>query len=245
MKKVFLLILVFGFCQARSRSLRVYFKDKGYVKSNISLSDVQLSPKAIQNRTLRNIEFDKADLPLNENYVVALKNIGATIKAKSRWFNYVLIEGVSSEQLLHFNFISKVEESQKYKVDFAEIKESRSKNTASNLNYGLSRNQIEMVRGEILHDFNFQGQGMTIAVIDGGFRAADTGKAFDSLWINNRILGTKSFVPSSSSVYSGGNHGTRVLSILGGFLDGQIIGSAPKANYWLLKSELESSERVS
>lgn len=242
MKKIFLLILVIGFSNARSQTLRVYFKDKGYIKSEISIADVSLSPKAIQNRQLRGISINAEDLPVNENYIQALVNVGAVIKAKSRWFNYVLIEGLKKDQLIEFNFISKYEEAQQYRVEFAEVNDNNNKTNTSNLNYGLARPQIEMVRGHILHDFNFQGQGITIAVLDGGFAGADSGKAFDSLRMNNQILGTKSFVSSSPTVYEDGRHGTRVLSILGGYLDGQIIGSAPKANYWLLKSERESSE---
>lgn len=243
MKKIFLLLLVIGFTNARSQTLRVYFKDKAYVKADISISDVAISPKAIQNRILRGIELNQEDLPVNPNYVQALKNIGAQLKAKSRWFNYVLIEGVNETQLQEFDFIFKIERPEQYLVEFAEIKDLNNKTSASNLNYGLARQQIEMVRGEVLHDFNLQGQGITIAVLDGGFIGTDTGTAFDSLRINNQILGTKSFVNSSPTVYEDGAHGTRVLSILGGYLEGQIIGSAPKANYWLLKSERESSEK--
>lgn len=242
MKKIFLLILVIGFTNARSQTLRVYFKDKAYIKSEISIADVSLSPKAIQNRQIRGIAINEEDLPVNKNYIQALENVGARVKAKSRWFNYVLIEGLNKDQLIEFDFISKYEAAQQYTVEFAEINEYTNKTNTSNLNYGLARPQIEMVRGHILHDFNFQGQGMTIAVLDGGFAGSDSGKAFDSLRINNQILGTKSFVSSSPTVYEDGRHGTRVLSILGGYLDGQIIGSAPKASYWLLKSERESSE---
>lgn len=243
MKKFILFIFLLGFVQLKSQSLRVYFKDKAYIKSSISVEDVALSPKAIQNRYMRNIGFNEDDLPISESYLNSLREVGAEIIGKSRWFNCALITGVSEDQLLQFDFIAKVEFAEKYNVDFAEISNQKSNKSTSSFNYGLARQQIEMVRGEILHDFNFQGQGMTIAVIDGGFSGVDTGKAFDSLWMNNRILGTKSFVNSHPTIYEDGSHGTRVLSVLGAHLEGQIIGSAPKANYWLLKSEKESSEK--
>lgn len=244
MKKLFLFLLILGFAKGHSQTLRVYFKDKGYIKSTVSISDVALSPKAIQKKSLRGIAINQEDLPVNTSYIKALVNIGAQIKAKSRWFNYVLIEGVHENQLLEFDFISKIEVPLTYEVQFANMDQNVNKTAVSNLSYGLARQQIEMVRGDILHDFNFQGQGLTIAVIDGGFVGTDSGPAFDSLWINNQILGTKSFVSANPTVYEDGSHGTRVLSVLGAYIDGRIIGSAPKADYWLLKSERESSEKA-
>ena len=46
-----------------------------------------------------------------------------------------------------------------------------------------------MLNGHILHEYGYKGEGMQIAVIDAGFTDADILPAFDSLWINNQILG--------------------------------------------------------
>lgn len=105
------------------------------------------------------------------------------------------------------------------------------------LNYGASFNQINMLSGDYLHYQGFQGQGMVIAVLDAGFYKVDSLPAFDSLRTNNQILGTYDFVQGNTSVYEDHNHGMNVLSTMGGYLDGQIIGTAPKASYWLLRSE--------
>jgi len=44
-------------------------------------------------------------------------------------------------------------------------------------------------------------------------------------------------------VFDAPSHGMKVLSIMGGNIPGELIGSAPKANYWLLRSEDNSSEQ--
>ena len=83
---------------------------------------------------------------------------------------------------------------------------------------------------------------MQIAVIDAGFINADILPAFDSLWINNQILGQRDFVDGDNWVLDAHTHGMVILSILGANLPNELMGSAPKANYWLLRSEDAGSE---
>jgi subtilisin family serine protease len=68
--------------------------------------------------------------------------------------------------------------------------------------------------------------------------------AFDSLWLNGQILGSRDFVQPGNDVYSTSisSHGTRVLSTMGANLPGQLIGTAPQASYWLLRSEDTNGE---
>ena len=65
---------------------------------------------------------------------------------------------------------------------------------------------------------------------------------FDSLWQNNQILGTRDFVSGGEVLFDGHPHGSMVLSCMGGNYPGQLIGTAPKASYWLLRSEDGGSE---
>jgi hypothetical protein len=85
---------------------------------------------------------------------------------------------------------------------------------------------------------------MTIAIIDAGFWYADTIHAFDSLWINNQILGTKDFVNPGGNVFREYPHGMEVLSTIAANLPGQIVGTAPKAKFWLLRSEDAATENL-
>jgi hypothetical protein len=110
--------------------------------------------------------------------------------------------------------------------------------STTELNYGAAENQIDQINGIPLHNMGYQGQGMVIAVLDGGFEGVQEHPAFDSLWANNQILGTKDFVhPYDQNVFSESGHGKSVLSTMGANQPGQMIGTAPKAAYWLLRSE--------
>jgi hypothetical protein len=76
------------------------------------------------------------------------------------------------------------------------------------------------LNGQFLHNNGFQGPGMHIAVLDGGFLNVDSYMAFDSLWMNNQILGIKDFVDPSTPFFSTDEHGMNVLSCMGGNVPG-------------------------
>ena len=115
---------------------------------------------------------------------------------------------------------------------------------SSAYNYGPSFNQINMIGGVCLHNQGFHGEGMVIAILDAGFYKADSLSVFDSLRVNNQILGTWDFVDNDTTVYDAHQHGAWVLSTLGGNLPGQIVGTAPKASYWLFRTEQGATEYV-
>ena len=107
--------------------------------------------------------------------------------------------------------------------------------------YGPAARQIEMSNGHLLHEAGFKGQGMTIAVIDVGFHNADRITAMENI----HILGTKDFVrPETTDIYAEGNHGMKVLSCMGMNQPYVMIGTAPEASYWLLRSEDDLSEHL-
>ncbi|MBI2270731.1 MAG: S8 family serine peptidase, partial [Bacteroidetes bacterium] len=116
--------------------------------------------------------------------------------------------------------------------------------TPAGLNYGNSYNQVSMIGADCLHSNGYKGEGMVIAVIDAGFYKVDSLAAFDSLRTNNQILGTRDFVDGGTSVYEDHSHGMMVLSTMGGNLPGELIGTAPKAKYWLLRSENAAPENI-
>jgi serine protease AprX len=109
-------------------------------------------------------------------------------------------------------------------------------------NYGRSFNQIKQLNGVKMHDLGFKGEGMTIAVLDAGFSEVDEMNQFDTLEKYGRILGVRDFVDFDSNVYEDDEHGMNVLSCMGGNKPGSIVGTAPEASYWLLRTEDGSSE---
>lgn len=119
----------------------------------------------------------------------------------------------------------------------------KSISAGNSYDYGEAFNQIHMLNGEVLHDMGYDGEGVMIAVLDAGFLNANQIGAFDSLWNNNQILGSKDFVnPQNPNIFGSHYHGTMVLSTMGANWPGQIIGTAPKADYWLIRTEDGDSE---
>src|SRR5204863_6616065 len=104
-------------------------------------------------------------------------------------------------------------------------------------NYGNSVNQIQMLKGQILHQQNFTGSGKVIAVLDAGFTGVDVASPFKKLRDNNQILGGYNFVARNNNIYNSSFHGTAVLSTMGGFADKQLVGTAPDASYYLFVTE--------
>ncbi len=225
-----------------AQSYRVYFSDKGENASMLANPYSFLSAKAIEHKARRNTTIDASDLPVSKDYVKQLEGLDLEVKLYSRWFNYALVEGEDVElKVTGLPFVKRVE---KVKQVESYPAESITGTATTQLMYGESANQIEMVKGDYLHNLNNLGQGMTIAVIDGGFQGADVLPGFDSLWMNNRILGTHNFITNDANVYVDGTHGAHVLSIMGAQVDSMFLGTAIRANYWLLKSEDQSTEKA-
>ena len=100
--------------------------------------------------------------------------------------------------------------------------------------------QIAQLNGLALHGAGFKGEGMTVAIIDGGFFNVDVIKGFQ----NTKILGTKDFVDPTENFYATGSHGMMVLSCMGANIPNYMVGTAPEASYWLIMSEDGASEQL-
>ena len=97
-----------------------------------------------------------------------------------------------------------------------------------------------MSHADRLHEAGFKGQGMTIAVIDAGFHNVDKIEAMKNI----NILGTRDFVNPEADIYAESSHGMSVLSCMAMNQPNVMIGTAPEASYWLLRSEDEYSENL-
>lgn len=105
--------------------------------------------------------------------------------------------------------------------------------------YGQATRQIEQLHGQALHERGFRGQGMTIAIIDGGFYNAD----IIPMLRDANILGTRDYVEPGNDVYGEESHGMMVLSCIATNTPGKFVGTAPEASFWLLRSEDGDSEQ--
>ena len=229
---ILLLLLAFTFLKAQ-HSYRVYFTDKGEKRELLDCPEKFLSPAAIARRAQQDIPITPSDLPVSSQYRKVIREMDFTIKARSRWFNFVTVHRKPGEAVRQLPFVRKVEPVRRYRAHLA---------GSANFDYGFSGAQLAMLDGIKVHDAGYTGKGKTIAVIDAGFAGSDTAVAFDSLRINGQLRGAYDFVGNDSLPYQGSSHGTLVLSVMATNLDGRMVGAAPHANYWLLRSEYAPTE---
>lgn len=105
--------------------------------------------------------------------------------------------------------------------------------------YGKAIKQITQLNGEALHAAGFKGDGMVIAIIDGGFYNADIIPGLSKA----KILGTKDFVAPEEEFYGTESHGMMVLSCIAANEPNKLVGMAPEASFWLLRSEDGDTEQ--
>jgi len=252
-----LCLLFYSLSYAQQDRYVIELSDKG--NSIYSLNNPQdfLSTRSINRRLTQGIAIDSSDLPISPVYINAIANTGAQILNQSKWLNTVTIfttnpTVLSSIQSLPFvnnvKNVGRFSSNNPYpsKKLFENISPLKTIHpfTASVLNYGPSERQIKMMNGDALHDLGFRGNGMLIAVIDAGFFFSDSMIVFDSLRANNQIIATYDFVDRETNVYNDHMHGSYVLSTMAGYWEGNIIGTAPKASYLLLRSEDVNSEFI-
>ena len=241
---VIILIFCCGTVNAQVEDAWVYFTDKQQVEFYMSQPEQMLSAKALQRRQKQNIPLDEHDVPISSDYISQLKNSAEIdFLAKSKWLNAVHVRGelLELEKLSSLNIVEEIVFLDRTLQNKAA---SNQKGQVSNkfekvyqLSYGLSSNQIEMLGVQHLHSGGFQGEGMTIAVMDAGFPGVNYFSAFDSIRKNKQILGGYNFVDRNLNIYSRHPHGTSVLSTMGGFVKDSLIGTAPKADYYLFITE--------
>jgi len=254
MKKIILfLFLVSSFVGFSQEDAWVYFNDKPDSATYLSNPLTMLSQRALDRRSNQGIALDSKDVPIYQPYIDQVAtSTGISVKAKSKWFNCVHVRGsqadINALKLLSFvlnvDFADKTLNSSpnktKAKLKYTPV--NKTMETAVIYNYGNSLNQVQMLNGHLLHQANYTGSGKIIAVLDSGFPGVNTATPFQRLRDNTQILGGYNYVTKSSDFYSGGTHGTAVLSLMGGFVDGQLVGTAPDAKYYLYITEDDASE---
>lgn len=230
----------------------IEFKDKQNTTYSVDRPNEFLSARAIERRQRQGIAIATNDLPVSTTYMAQVAQIATKIHYPLRWFNGV-VATLTPEQLTAIQELSCVKSVTKI---FEPIKgttatetdwgphEQNPKTIFANLNYGPSFTQVAMMNGHLLHANGYFGQEKVIAVLDAGFLNVNTHNAFDSLWQRGRILGARDFVNPQSDIYQEHYHGTMVLSAMGGYIDGQLIGTAPRAKYWLIRTEDAATEQI-
>ena len=259
-----LIVVLIGSClfltQAQAQFTRyvVKLRNKGSSPYSLSTPSTYLSQRAIDRRTRYGITVDSTDLPVTPTYVTQIRNIpNVTVLNISKWHNSVAIQTSDPNAITAINALSFVQSTtaiaartttntiekliigdQPYNSPSRETQL-----TADYFNYGTgSFNEINLHKGQLLHNIGLRGQGMIIAMLDGGFFSYNTLDAMDSIILNNQVLDTWDFYSNNASVADDHPHGMQCLSIIAANIPGQFIGKAPKANFFLYRTEDTGSE---
>jgi hypothetical protein len=251
MKKIMLFIaIIFSFNASAQEDAWVYFNNKPNFQFYFDNPLSMLSQRALDRRINQNIALDLKDVPIFQLYIdqISAAN-GITVMAKSKWLNCLHIRGTVDDinALTTFSFVQKVRfanaslniggKLSAYNKNNKNRKVNKNLDVQTTFNYGNSNNQIQMLNGNVLHQQNYTGVGKIIAVIDAGFPGVDVLPAFQRLRDNNLILGGYDFVNRNEDIYGDNSHGTLVLSTMGGYVDNQLVGTAPDAAYYLFRTE--------
>src|SRR4051812_44358429 len=261
--KVFLLLFLFlsfiGETRAQYPKLIIQLKDKGSNTFSLNNPTQFLSQRAIERRNRFKISIDSTDLPVTQKYLNQIQSAGnVKVLSTSKWLNQVLIETTDQsaiDRIKSFPFVktttgvgyraiptSRVDKSE-ILPPAANLPSHRSVGKTGNaFEYGSGYEQVHIHEGEFLHNKGFRGETIQIAVLDAGFFHYKTNTAFDSIRINRQVLGERDFVKFDNSVNEDDTHGTYCLSILSANWPGKMVGTAPKANYWLIRTENAANE---
>lgn len=229
--------------QLYNYKLRLTLKDKGNADYSLNQPEKFLSVKAIERRRKRNITIDDSDIPISGEYLKQIKKIGGKIVSQSKWLKTVCVQYENENLIDEYRKLSFVEEvtmiwrgERKKEIQHTSPSNSSTNKVSSNYSskdYGDAWDNITLHNGQILHEHGFKGKDIDIAVIDAGFINLP-----DNPTLNNiKIKGAKSFIYEDSNPYHTDEHGVWVTACMATNKPGYYIGTAPEANYWLLRSE--------
>lgn len=252
MKKLTLLLLVVVSCvyaqaQIGTNIYWVQFTDKNNSPYSIDAPEAYLSQRALDRRARLGIAIDQYDIPVNPQYLEAVANCGAQLLNPSKWLNGVSVYTENPAVIDAINALEFVETTRSCPNDpVAQEKKERWLANETKVSgtpeisrdfYGGAHTQVYQLRVNELHDMGFDGTGIHIAVLDGGFEKTPTYHCFDYMRDEGRLLGVRDFVYGSTSVYSQSTHGTSCLSTMAAYDPNNMVGTAYKASFYLLHTE--------
>ncbi len=220
----------------------IFFTDKG----SSAAARPALSEFALEKKQRKNIDVnDPSDKPVSEAYIRILEKAGVVIYRHSRWLNAVsgIFSDSSPSEVEKLPFVSHVQPVHQYRLKKDLYSGIESLPKIASIDYGASDNQVRMIGIPTLHEMNFSGQGVRIALFDTGFRL--THESLQHI----EVIDSYDFINDDHNVDNEAgdhpnqfHHGTRILSVIGGYKPGILIGPAFRSEYLLAKTEDVGSE---
>ncbi|MEL6539066.1 MAG: S8 family serine peptidase [Bacteroidota bacterium] len=245
------LFLVVGFLAmqatawAQTDRYIAFFSDKEGTPYTIDSPEEFLSARALERRTAQSVDVTEDDLPVNPAYLDSIRETGAMAYYTSRWMNAVLFEADQDqrEAVLALSIVDSV----MYVARGGLFERPNWDNKPANPLYARTETDLQNAEQNNLlaipsmHGQGYTGDGILVAVFDGGFQGVDNADGFQHLHSNKQIIQTFDFVGNRTYAYGYDDHGTRVLSTMAAVVtsgnDTLYLGNAYQSQYILCVTE--------
>lgn len=235
-----------------ARKYWVFFSDKGTPDADAWREvKTRLTERAQQRRAKRGtlptaIQYE--DLSLHRPYIDEIIRRGGILHRQSRWLNAASFSLTEEQRQFveHLPFVNALQPVRIYGRDdtFTETDSPVAPTTNDTLDYGPSLAQNTMVNATEVHRLGITGEGVLVGMLDTGFRW----RVHEALQ-NARVLAERDFIQNDDTTanQAGDNpqqdtHGTITMSVIGGYRNGKLIGSAFGVEFLLAKTEDVRSE---
>ncbi len=249
---------------------RVWLSDKGVPNGLLSPGDPSydaavehLSERALRRRS-RVLAPDRMvstrDLPISGEYQADVEQLGAMILQSSRWFNTLLIISDTSlyskiEALPFVDSVSRLGVAVTGRPAFRMKELSLEGRSLSppiaddpsggclTQSYGLAESQLQRIGADHAHRIGISGSDVFIGILDAGFdwrnhpSLSNLAVIAERDFVNNDTVTSDEIGQTPSR-----EHGSLVMSVIGGLDRGRLIGVAPDAHFALAKTEDVATE---
>jgi len=241
----------------------IFFTDKGIQDDQALSRAVSRYARGLDSHTrMRRLKMraenglaDAADLPLHEAYIRSVLETGVRLRVRSRWLNAISVEAAGEQirRIARLGFVSAISEVAGYRRRGFELQEvepgRRPPGKTLPYDYGPSSTQLNQINVPQLHQwleengFGPPGSGVRIGLLDTGYEL--THESLQHLEVMDQwdfINGDSVVANEIGDPEDQFTHGTSVLSLIGGYAPGQLIGPAYGASYLLAKTEIRDEE---
>ena len=250
---IFLLCSYNSFSQNINHVFYVQFEDKD---TNFVIDEI-LSNKAIERRNKYQIQLNYNDYPVKRDHLEKLNQLDSiTVRYALKWSNGAVIESSKTNisKLDSQPFISEIRyvgtinpKSKREAIYFykptVKLKVSEMETIGlTELDYGKSYKQNQQIGVIHLHKKGFNGNSISVAVFDAGFKNITRIASFLRHQANDKLMFGYDLVNLDNSLSDYDTHGTACASALGAYDKGEFIGSGPLSSLTLFKTENGKSE---